>query len=99
MNHRNSDKYYDQQVTAIRQFYINFASPEDIYLQLATHLQKFIEKQDFDIERPLPSVYYIHRTLNVSRASAYRAYAELNRNNLVYWMKGKGFYAKLNSPE
>jgi DNA-binding LacI/PurR family transcriptional regulator len=67
-------------------------SSEPLYKQIFTHFRDRIVSNEISAGSRLPSENDISKTFNVSRITASRALAELERINLIYRIKGSGSY-------
>jgi len=88
----SSCKSADHRDIEIKKFSVNIGSHIPVYLQLAIQLQQVIEQHHHDPCKPLPSVYKFKCTLGISKTTVFRAYKHLNRNGVVQWIKGQGFF-------
>ncbi|MDE3237053.1 MAG: GntR family transcriptional regulator [Bacteroidota bacterium] len=93
INNKNAVSSQFQEIE-VNRFELNKNLAQPLYMQLAIQLQTLIESHEFDQAKPLPSIDKCYRMLGISKSTVFQAYTYLNKNGLVHWKKGQGFYAK-----
>lgn len=65
-----------------------------IYEQIVREVKKAILKKEIQPGDMLPSIRSLARDLEISVITTKRAYEELEKQNLIYSVAGKGFYVQ-----
>ncbi|NMB01586.1 MAG: GntR family transcriptional regulator [Firmicutes bacterium] len=63
-----------------------------IYQQIADQIKGAILRGDLASEQPLPSIRVLAKELKISVITTKRAYEELEREGLIYTVRGKGSF-------
>lgn len=78
---------------------IDTRSREPIYLQLEKQIIKLINLGVYDINSPLPSVRSMACELGVNPNTVAKAYKELEQQQVIYTVVGKGVYVSVNNTD
>lgn len=78
---------------------IDTRSREPIYLQLEKQIIKLINLGVYDINSPLPSVRAMACELGVNPNTVAKAYKELEQQQVIYTIGGKGAYVSTNNTD
>ena len=78
---------------------IDTRSREPIYLQLEEQIIKLINLGDYDINTPLPSVRSMACEIGVNPNTVAKAYKELEQQQVIYTVVGKGVYVSANNTD
>lgn len=78
---------------------IDTRSREPIYLQLEKQIIKLINLGVYDINSPLPSVRTMACELGVNPNTVAKAYKELEQQQVIYTIVGKGVYVSKNNTD
>ncbi len=78
---------------------IDTRSREPIYLQLEKQIIKLINLGVYDIDSPLPSVRSMACELGVNPNTVAKAYKELEQQQVIYTVVGKGVYVSVNNTD
>lgn len=78
---------------------IDTRSREPIYLQLEKQIIKLINLGVYDINSPLPSVRSMACELGVNPNTVAKAYKELEQQQVIYTIVGKGVYVSANNTD
>lgn len=73
---------------------ISYQSSKPLYEQIQESIRESILKGALPDHAALPSVRQLARDLNVSMITTKRAYAELEREGLLYTVSGKGSFVR-----
>lgn len=73
---------------------IDYSSDLPMYEQLKNCIKENILNGSLDKDEPLPSVRQLAKELNISTITTKRAYMELEREELIYTIAGKGTFVK-----
>lgn len=63
-----------------------------IYQQIMDQIQAAILRSDLTPDQPLPSIRVLARELKISVITTKRAYEELEKEGLIYTIRGKGSF-------
>jgi GntR family transcriptional regulator len=72
-------------------------SPEPLHQQISRQVRERILSGDVEANSPLPSIRNFARELKVSVITVQRAYEDLEREELIYARRGKGFFVAEHS--
>lgn len=75
--------------------YINAAGDKPMYEQVKDGIKEAILNGELKAHDLMPSVRQLSADLNVSMITTKRAYADLEREGLIYTVAGKGTFVKL----
>lgn len=75
---------------------ITYDSEKPLYEQVAESITHAIYNKELENNELLPSVRQLATDLNVSSITTKRAYAELERQGMVYTVPGKGTFVKVH---
>lgn len=75
--------------------FINAAGDKPMYEQVKDGIKEAILKGELKAHDIMPSVRQLAADLNVSMITTKRAYADLEREGLIYTVAGKGTFVKL----
>lgn len=75
--------------------FINAAGDKPMYEQVKDGIKEAILKGELKAHDLMPSVRQLAADLNVSMITTKRAYADLEREGLIYTVAGKGTFVKL----
>lgn len=75
--------------------YINAAGDKPMYEQVKDGIKEAIMNGELKAHELMPSVRQLAADLNVSMITTKRAYADLEREGLIYTVAGKGTFVKL----
>lgn len=75
--------------------FINAASDKPMYEQVKDGIKEAILNGELKAHELMPSVRQLAADLNVSMITTKRAYADLEREGLIYTVAGKGTFVKL----
>lgn len=78
---------------------IDTRSREPIYIQLEKQIIKLINLGVYDINSPLPSVRSMACELGVNPNTVAKAYRELEQQQVIYTVVGKGVYVSVNNTD
>ena len=78
---------------------IDTRSREPIYLQLEKQIIKLINLGVYDINTPLPSVRSMACEIGVNPNTVAKAYKELEQQQVIYTVVGKGVYVSANNTD
>lgn len=78
---------------------IDIRSREPIYLQLEKQIIKLINLGVYDINTPLPSVRSMACEIGVNPNTVAKAYKELEQQQVIYTVVGKGVYVSANNTD
>ena len=78
---------------------INYSSKDPIYLQIKNQIRDAILDDKLDIDKPLPSIRLLAKELRVSVITTKRAYDELEKDDLINSVPGKGNFIKSQDPQ
>lgn len=78
---------------------IDTRSREPIYLQLEKQIIKLITLGVYDINTPLPSVRSMACEIGVNPNTVAKAYKELEQQQVIYTVVGKGVYVSANNTD
>lgn len=78
---------------------IDTRSREPIYIQLEKQIIKLINLGVYDINSPLPSVRSMACELGVNPNTVAKAYKELEQQQVIYTVVGKGVYVSVNNTD
>ena len=78
---------------------IDTRSREPIYLQLEKQIIKLINLGVYDINTPLPSVRSMACEIGVNPDTVAKAYKELEQQQVIYTVVGKGVYVSANNTD
>ena len=73
---------------------LNSESTLSIYEQIIKSIKNSIVKEEIIPGDMLPSIRSLARDLGISVITTKRAYEELEKEDLIYSVQGKGFYVK-----
>ena len=73
---------------------LNSESTLSIYEQIIKSIKNSIVKEEIIPRDMLPSIRSLARDLGISVITTKRAYEELEKEDLIYSVQGKGFYVK-----
>lgn len=73
---------------------LNSESTLSIYEQIIKSIKNSIVKEEIIPGDMLPSIRALARDLGISVITTKRAYEELEKEDLIYSVQGKGFYVK-----
>lgn len=73
---------------------LNSESTLSIYEQIVKAIKNSIVKEEIIPGDMLPSIRSLARDLGISVITTKRAYEELEKEDLIYSVQGKGFYVK-----
>ncbi|WP_461205320.1 GntR family transcriptional regulator [Clostridium sp. DL1XJH146] len=76
---------------------IDYSSNLPMYEQIKVILKENILSGKLKYNDPLPSVRNLAKELNVSNITTKRAYSELEKENLIYSVSGRGTF--VNNPD
>ena len=76
-------------------FFINAAGDKPMYEQVKDGIKEAILSGELKAHDLMPSVRQLAADLNVSMITTKRAYADLEREGLIYTVAGKGTFVKL----
>ena len=75
--------------------FINAAGDKPMYEQVKDGIKEAIMNGELKAHELMPSVRQLAADLNVSMITTKRAYADLEREGLIYTVAGKGTFVKL----
>lgn len=75
--------------------FINAAGDKPMYEQVKDGIKEAIMNGELKAHELMPSVRQLAADLNVSMITTKRAYADLERDGLIYTVAGKGTFVKL----
>lgn len=75
--------------------FINAAGDKPMYEQVKDGIKEAIVNGELKVHDLMPSVRQLAADLNVSMITTKRAYADLEREGLIYTVAGKGTFVKL----
>ncbi len=78
---------------------IDTRSREPIYLQLEKQIIKLINLGVYDINSPLPSVRAMACELGINPNTVAKSYRELEQQQVIYTVVGKGVYVSVNNTD
>ena len=78
---------------------IDTRSREPIYIQLEKQIIKLINLGVYDINSPLPSVRSMACELGVNPNTVAKAYRELEQQQVIYTVVGRGVYVCVNNTD
>ncbi len=78
---------------------IDTRSREPIYLQLEKQIIKLINLGVYDINSSLPSVRAMACELGINPNTVAKAYKELEQQQVIYTIGGKGVYVSVNNTD
>ena len=78
---------------------IDTRSREPIYIQLEKQIIKLINLGVYDINSPLPSVRSMACELGVNPNTVAKAYRELEQQQVIYTVAGRGVYVSVNNTD
>lgn len=78
---------------------IDTRSREPIYIQLEKQIIKLIKLGVYDINSPLPSVRSMACELGVNPNTVAKAYRELEQQQVIYTVAGRGVYVSVNNTD
>ena len=81
------------------QLLISTTSMTPIYEQIVREVKKAIIKKEIMPGDMMPSIRALARELEISVITTKRAYEELEKEQLIYSVAGKGFYVKERNRE